>query len=74
MAAHCPTCAESLALARAVAERFPDVEVSLVDLDTGGTAPEPVVAVPTYLLDGKVLWLGNPTPDELFARLSAAAA
>lgn len=35
--------------------------------------PEAVVAVPTYLLDGVVVSLGNPAPEELFARLDAAA-
>lgn len=74
IATHCPTCAESRALVRAVAEWFPDVEVSLVDLDAGGTAPERMVAVPTYLLNGKILWLCNPAPDEVFERLSAAVA
>jgi hypothetical protein len=31
--------------------------------------PDPVVAVPTYLLNGRVVSLGNPYPEELFARL-----
>jgi len=33
-----------------------------------------VVAVPTYVMDGSVVWLGNPAPEELFARLQEAVA
>jgi hypothetical protein len=28
--------------------------------------------VPTYVLDGRVVWLGNPSSEELFARLGEA--
>ena len=74
MAGHCPSCAETRRLAEAAAARFPHLGVRLVDLDGGAPLPEAVVAVPTYLMDGQVLWLGNPAPEELFARLSEAAA
>ena len=41
--------------------RLPGVEVSLIDLSDPATVrPEPVFAVPTYLLNGRVLSLGNP--------------
>jgi hypothetical protein len=33
--------------------------------------PDGVVAVPTYLLDGAVVALGNPPPGALFARIRA---
>ena len=32
------------------------------------------VAVPTYVMNGRVVWLGNPAPEELFARLQEAVA
>jgi hypothetical protein len=72
---HCPNCGEARQLAEAAAARFPGVVVRVIDLDRAATPPpEAVVAVPTYLLDGRVLSLGNPYPEELFARLHGADA
>jgi hypothetical protein len=71
----CLNCDESVRLAAAVADRFPGVQVRVVDLTRlldSGPLPDVVVAVPTYLLDDRVISLGNPYPEELFARLSEA--
>jgi hypothetical protein len=47
--------------------------VRVVDLDTEqATLPDFIVAVPTYVLDGRVVWLGHLSSDELFARLGEA--
>ena len=73
VASHCAYCNEAQALADDVAARFQDVVVRVVDLDV---EPEPlpdyIVAVPTYVLDGRTISLGNPDPEELFARLQEA--
>lgn len=74
VASHCSRCGEAQRLAREAAARFPSAEVRVVHLDKGAQTPETVVAVPTYLMDGRVAWLGNPAPEELFARLSKAVA
>ncbi len=71
----CLNCDESVRLAAEVADRFPGVQVRVVDLDRSldtGPLPDVVVAVPTYVLDGRVISLGNPYPEELVARLSEA--
>lgn len=73
VSSHCRTCDQAQRLAREAATRFPSVEVRLVDLDDGEPVPEVVVAVPTYVMDGRVAWLGNPAPEELFARLLRVA-
>ncbi len=42
----------------------------MVDLDRlppGHPLPAGLVGTPTYLLDGRVRWLGNPDPDELLS-------
>jgi putative intracellular protease/amidase len=77
VAAHCLGSTEARRLAGAAAACFPDLRVRVVDLDRdldgpGGGAPPPggVVAVPTYVLDGRVVALGNPAPEQLFARLA----
>jgi hypothetical protein len=59
-------------LAAEVTERYPGM-VQVIDLDLNiASLPERVVAVPTYLLDGRVVSLGNPDPEDLFARLREA--
>jgi hypothetical protein len=61
-------------LAELAAVRYPCVTVQVVDLDEElAPLPEFIVAVPTYVFEGRVIWLGNPSPEELFARLGEAA-
>lgn len=71
---HCFTCGVARRLARQAAVRFPGVDVRLIDIDEAGQIPEQIVAVPTYTMNGKVISLGNPEPQDLFARLVAAVA
>lgn len=65
----CWSCDESRRIATEVQESFPDVEVVLVDLDSE-QVPTEVFAAPTYLLDGQVIFLGNPRREDLWQRLS----
>ncbi len=34
--------------------------------------PDNVFAVPTYVLDGRIISLGNPHREQLFAKISSA--
>ena len=68
VARHCRGCEEARRLAGQAAARFPDVDVRVIDL-ADGPPPEPVAAVPTYVMDGAVIALGNPRPEDLFTRL-----
>ena len=63
----CETCDHARQIAEQVRERMPQVEVNLIELT--GKKPESVFAVPTYLLDGNTLLLGNPSEADLFDRL-----
>jgi alkyl hydroperoxide reductase subunit AhpF len=74
VSSECPNCGEAARLAEEAAVRYPDVVVRVIDLDQldGNPPPDPVVAVPTYLLNGRVVSLGNPYPEDLFARLHEA--
>lgn len=67
----CWTCDEARRVVADVACHFPDVNIELVDVQSEGR-PEAVFAVPTYLLDGRVIFLGNPTRHELSHKLVAA--
>jgi hypothetical protein len=65
----CEPCQQALTIAEA-ARTIPGLEVAVIDLDE---APHPlppnVNAVPTYLLDGWVVSLGNPDQEAFLAHL-----
>lgn len=69
----CLGCRTAAALAERVrAAALPGVDVRVVDLSEPGVArPDAVFAVPTYLLDGRVLSLGNPDSGWLLDRLAS---
>lgn len=68
----CANCEYARGLASRVADAFPSVHVQVVDLMTLAEPPEAVFAAPTYVVNGKVVSLGNPDDQELFALLQAA--
>ena len=69
--AGCWSCRESRRLVAELAPQFPQVKMELVDLSSA-QRPENVFAAPTYLLNGKVISLGNPYPNELRRKLEDA--
>ncbi len=70
---HCVNCREALETAER-ARTIPNLTVAVVNLDDPGTtAPTTVIAVPTYLLDGRVVSLGNPYRDKFLADLERRA-
>jgi hypothetical protein len=75
VAPHCFGCARARVLAAEVAARYPIVDVRIVDLaQPGSLAPPGLVAIPAYVLDGRLIFTGNPTPDALARTLSLALA
>jgi len=68
---NCWSCEESRRLAAEVKASVRDVDVELVDLNSG-RRPSYVFAAPTYVLDGKVIFLGNPRWEELRQKLATA--
>lgn len=70
----CWGCERARDIAAAVAGARTDVNVRLIDLGVErGERPAAVIAVPTYLLDGQVISLGNPDLSWLLSRLSEKA-
>ena len=66
----CPGCTEAQELARYVRNKLPEIEVRIFDLARPNIErPSTVFAVPTYLLNGKRLSLGNPNADDLLTKL-----
>jgi len=61
---HCPTCPDSLEVVRRVRQRYPGIGVETFDVDREPPSGE-VFAVPTYMFDGAVVFLGNPSDEEI---------
>jgi glutaredoxin len=72
---HCPTCVETRRVAAAINARHRDLMVRLINLDqTPALRPPAVFSVPTYVLDGTVISLGNPYLEDLDACIRLALA
>src|SRR5919197_2211945 len=72
VAQHCASCAEALRLAEEIRRNLGGINLELIDLDAEGSLNiDDVFSVPTYVLDGRTVSLGNPNPEELFSRLAA---
>jgi predicted thioredoxin/glutaredoxin len=73
VAQHCHTCDYSYQVAEDIQRDFPDVNVRIIDLEhTTEMVPEAVFATPTYLLNGLVWSLGNPSPAKVEETLGRA--
>lgn len=71
----CDSCLRAREIGDAVLGAYPGIAVEIVDVSEldGRPLPDAVVAVPTYLLDGVVLSLGNPHLASLREKLAAIA-
>lgn len=64
----CWVCVETRRIVADIRPKFPDLEVELRDIQDDG-CPSTVFATPTYVLDGRTIYLGNPTREELTQKL-----
>ena len=66
----CDNCQEAISIADRLRRQAPAVQVNLIDLNQEPyRRPQTVFAVPTYILDGELLSLGNPRYEDLLATL-----
>lgn len=73
VASDCVGCAAAHAMTTRVRTEFPRVAVELFDLDVSSIRPPAVVvAVPTFVLDGRVISLGTPSWEQIASQLDAA--
>ena len=62
----CLGCRRSLELAEHVRKRFPGVDVRVINTgEPGGEYAHLVLATPTFILNGRKMSLGNPSPAQL---------
>ena len=67
---NCIGCDYAKTLASEIMELFPKLEVRIFDLARPNTRKhESVFAVPTYILDDTIIWLGNPDKGEFLKKL-----
>ena len=68
----CWTCEETRRIVADIRPQFPQIQVELLSLNEV-TRPPTVFAVPTYVLNGRVIFLGNPIRDELRSKLHSTS-
>ena len=67
----CASCEQAVELAQWVEDSISELDVKVVNVSNPGVEMPPgVSATPSYVLDGKVIHLGNPAREWLFERLS----
>ncbi len=73
VSAHCWQCPEARSIAEDMGDEFDSLDVRVVDLDNPlAQKPASVFAVPTFLLNGKVVSIGTPSRDALRYRIKNA--
>ena len=66
VAEDCPGCVEARAIAMHIDQGYPDLDVEVIDINHDPDAvPEKVFATPTYILDDRVVSLGNPGLEDI---------
>jgi predicted thioredoxin/glutaredoxin len=71
----CLSCRRAREIASSLQGTYPGVRVEVVEAESApaGSLPESVVALPAYILDGRLVSLGNPNPVTLREQLAALA-
>lgn len=65
---HCSVCLYALEVAERIRSLYPNVAIDVIDVaDAPEAVPEAVFATPTYLLNGRVWSLGNPSEEMIRA-------
>ena len=70
VADECLACEETRRIVTEITPLYPNVDIELLDL-TDERKPDSVFATPTYVLDGRTIFLGNPTQEQLEQKLIA---
>ncbi len=72
---HCPGCVEARNIATRVEQDYPSLRVEIIDInDAQVTIPDAVFATPTFMLNNRVVSLGNPDPNDIVRWVEEATA
>ncbi len=69
--AGCSLCQRALRLAEDVDGRYPELSVRVIDVREQAAQRDDVFAVPTFVLDGRVVSLGNPKQSFLRSEIES---
>ena len=69
--ADCSRCQRALLLAEDVDDRYPELSVRVIDVSEPAGQRDDVFAVPTFILDGRVVSLGNPEQSFLRSEIES---
>lgn len=72
VARHCFGSAEALRMAVEIKRRLPDIGVEVKVLDDMTPAGTSIFATPSYYLDGRLVFLGNPELERLIRKVHSA--
>lgn len=73
VAPHCVICREALRIAKRIRRTFAKLNVQVIDLEAKDAKNlDGVFSVPTYVLNGRTVSLGNPEVDVLERKVTAA--
>jgi len=62
----CFSCDHTKKLVSDIINRYTNLQIDLYNLSNPDTIlPDDIFATPTYILDGRTIFLGNPSLDEL---------
>jgi len=67
----CLSCERAVRLAKDVDTNYPELSVRVIDIGGDTARPEEVFAVPTFMLNGRVVSLGNPPASDLCSEIEA---
>jgi len=74
VAEHCSTCREAFEIAAQIEQIFPKIVVQLIDVEKSpGEVPESVFATPTFMLNDRIISLGNPSLPEIMTQVQTLA-
>lgn len=70
---HCSNCDEARAIAGRIDRTYPEVQVEIIDISQPQVVvPDAVFATPTFMLNGRIVSLGTPYPEEIARRVEEA--
>lgn len=70
VAEDCPMCVRTLELMARMHTQHPELPVEIVDVDApGAVVPEQIFGTPIYTWNDEILFLGNPSEEQLVERI-----
>jgi hypothetical protein len=70
VSAHCFVSAYTWEVLEIIRQEFPQVDLHVIDIAEAADLPESIFATPTYLLNGRVWSLGNPSLEKVRTTLA----